>query len=165
MMTKSRGATNITNKRVNERQSAEDSLVKINAPGMNCINSNYPQQQAGDTMMTINYPGNAITDKRWKDPLGIKLLAYGNYPQKICWGYKCLSEQLIRAKETQHQELDGDNHKFRVYIYRIRGRKPTTPRGDRTNHKSAWETKIGFIANHQLLRSKKNKDLRLPTTG
>ena len=64
MITNQKGATNITDKRVNERRSAEDSLVRINDPGMNSINSNYPQRQAGDILMTINDPGNTITDKR-----------------------------------------------------------------------------------------------------
>ena len=32
-----------------------------------------------------------------------------------------------------------------------------TPRGDRTNHKSARETKIGFITNHKLLERRQTR--------
>ena len=42
MMTNQKGATDITNKRVNERRSAEDNLP---APG------NYPQGLAGDALV------------------------------------------------------------------------------------------------------------------
>ena len=130
------------------------------------INCKHPaiidRRLAGDALIKNQWSGEQITSIRWKDPLGIKLLAYGNYPQKTCWGYKCWSEQLIQAKENHHQILNEDNHKIRVYIYRIRGRRPTTPRGDRTNHKSARETKIGFITNHKLLESRK---IGFTTTG
>ena len=59
--------------------------------------------------------------------------------------------------------------KSRVYIYRILGRKPTTPRGDE-RITIPHGNKIGFITNHKLLKSRKTRiyDYRLlgrkPTT-